>query len=79
MVSGFWFTSDGAMHLGKVRRTRSNHLARIERVVIHHRSIPLKRPFVTAVRTAHAVDALLVEVRDRRAAPGGARRQRVGE
>jgi L-Ala-D/L-Glu epimerase len=37
---------------------------RIERVNLHRRTIPLKRPFVTAVRTAHSIDALLVEVRD---------------
>jgi L-alanine-DL-glutamate epimerase-like enolase superfamily enzyme len=36
----------------------------IERVTIHQRAIPLKRPFVTAVRTAYEVNALLVEVRD---------------
>ena len=39
-------------------------MATIERVVIHRRSIPLRRPFVTAVRTALAVDVLLVEVGD---------------
>jgi L-alanine-DL-glutamate epimerase-like enolase superfamily enzyme len=37
---------------------------RIERVTIHERTLPLKRPFVTAVRTAYAVNALIVEVRD---------------
>jgi L-Ala-D/L-Glu epimerase len=37
---------------------------RIESVTIHRRSIPLTRPFVTAVRTAHSLDALMVEVRD---------------
>ncbi|HEY1761088.1 MAG TPA: dipeptide epimerase [Acidimicrobiales bacterium] len=36
----------------------------IESVTIHRRSIPLKRPFVTAVRTAYSLDALMVEVRD---------------
>jgi L-Ala-D/L-Glu epimerase len=36
----------------------------IERVTIHRRTIPLKRPFVTAIRTADSIDALLVEVRD---------------
>lgn len=39
-------------------------MATIERVAIHRRSIPLRRPFVTAVRTALAVDVLLVEVGD---------------
>ncbi len=39
-------------------------MALIERVTIHRRLVPLKRPFVTAVRTAHAVDALVVEVLD---------------
>lgn len=39
-------------------------MARIEHLSIHQRSIALKRPFVTAIRTAHAVDALLVEIRD---------------
>jgi L-Ala-D/L-Glu epimerase len=36
----------------------------IESVTIHRRTIPLKRPFVTAIRTASSIDALLVEVRD---------------
>jgi o-succinylbenzoate synthase len=36
----------------------------IESVTIHRRSIPLKRRFVTAVRTAYSLDALMVEVRD---------------
>jgi L-Ala-D/L-Glu epimerase len=36
----------------------------IESVTIHRRSIPLRRPFVTAVRTAYVLNALLVEVRD---------------
>lgn len=36
----------------------------IEDVLVHRRSLPLVRPFVTAVRTAHAVEAVLVEVRD---------------
>jgi L-alanine-DL-glutamate epimerase-like enolase superfamily enzyme len=36
----------------------------IESVTIHRRSIPLRRPFVTAVRTAYVLDALMVEVRD---------------
>ncbi|RDV44269.1 dipeptide epimerase [Leifsonia sp. ku-ls] len=39
-------------------------MARIERVVLHRRSVPLRRPFVTAVRRADAVDALLVTVVD---------------
>jgi L-alanine-DL-glutamate epimerase-like enolase superfamily enzyme len=33
-------------------------------VTIHRRTIPLKRPFVTAIRTAHSIDALLIEVGD---------------
>jgi L-Ala-D/L-Glu epimerase len=39
-------------------------VSRIDRVIIHHRAIPLERPFVTAVRTAHAIDVLIVEVQD---------------
>ncbi len=39
-------------------------MPQIDRVTIHRRTIPLKRPFVTAVRTAYSLDALLVEVRD---------------
>lgn len=39
-------------------------MARIERVVVHRRLVPLRRPFVTAVRRADAVDALLVNVLD---------------
>jgi L-alanine-DL-glutamate epimerase-like enolase superfamily enzyme len=39
-------------------------MPRIESVLVHRRSVPLVRPFVTAVRVAHAVDAVLVEVRD---------------
>src|ERR1700733_9751493 len=43
---------------------RRNPMARIHSVTVHRRSIPLVRPFVTAVRVAHEVDAVLVEVRD---------------
>ena len=39
-------------------------MATIEHIAIHRRSIPLLRPFVTAVRTVDAVEGLLVEVRD---------------
>jgi L-alanine-DL-glutamate epimerase-like enolase superfamily enzyme len=39
-------------------------MTRIENVTIHRRTMPLTRPFVTAVRRTHAVDALIVEVRD---------------
>ncbi len=39
-------------------------MSRIESVIMHRREIPLVRPFVTAVRTAYTVDALLVEVQD---------------
>jgi len=39
-------------------------VARIERVTIHELTVPLTRPFVTAVRSAYAVDALLVQVHD---------------
>ena len=39
-------------------------MATIKRVDLHRRSIPLRRPFVTAVRTALVVDVLLVEVSD---------------
>ena len=36
----------------------------IESLTVHHRRIPLVRPFVTAVRTATAIDVVLVEARD---------------
>lgn len=39
-------------------------MARIADITVHHRAVPLKRPFITAVRRADAVDALIVEVRD---------------
>jgi L-alanine-DL-glutamate epimerase-like enolase superfamily enzyme len=39
-------------------------VSRIERLTLHRRSIPLKRPFVTAIRTAYSIDVILVEVRD---------------
>jgi L-alanine-DL-glutamate epimerase-like enolase superfamily enzyme len=39
-------------------------MPRIQSVIVHRRSVPLVRPFVTAVRVAHAVDAMLVEARD---------------
>jgi L-alanine-DL-glutamate epimerase-like enolase superfamily enzyme len=39
-------------------------VARIERVTIHQLRVPFTRPFVTAVRTAFAVDGLLVQVHD---------------
>ena len=39
-------------------------MARVEEVVIHRRRIALKRPFVTAIRTAYDIEALIVEVRD---------------
>ena len=39
-------------------------MATIEHIAIHRRSIPLLRPFVTAVRSVDAVEGLLVEVRD---------------
>ncbi len=39
-------------------------MPRVESVSIHRRSLPLTRPFVTAVRTAYSLDALIVEVRD---------------
>src|SRR6202034_1332745 len=39
-------------------------MARIHSVTVHRRSVKLVRPFVTAVRVAHEVDAVLVEVRD---------------
>jgi L-alanine-DL-glutamate epimerase-like enolase superfamily enzyme len=39
-------------------------MPRIQGVIVHRRSVPLVRPFVTAVRVAHAVDAMLVEARD---------------
>ena len=37
---------------------------RIESLTVHTRRIPLVRPFVTAVRTATHIDAMLVEARD---------------
>ena len=39
-------------------------MPQIERVTIHQRAITLRRPFVTAVRTATSIDALVVEVLD---------------
>ena len=39
-------------------------MPRIHSVTIHRRSVPLVRPFVTAVRVSNQVDAVLVEVRD---------------
>ena len=39
-------------------------MSTVESVTIHRRSIALTRPFVTAVRTAYSLEALLVEVRD---------------
>ncbi|HTU73817.1 MAG TPA: dipeptide epimerase [Trebonia sp.] len=39
-------------------------MPRIHSVTVHRRSVPLVRPFVTAVRVANQVDAVLVEVRD---------------
>ncbi|MGC2485644.1 MAG: dipeptide epimerase [Acidimicrobiales bacterium] len=39
-------------------------MARVEEVVIHRRRLVLTRPFVTAIRTAYDIDAVIVEVRD---------------
>lgn len=39
-------------------------MSHIERVTIHRRTIPFTRAFVTAIRTAHAIDAILLEVAD---------------
>lgn len=39
-------------------------MARIERIRLHRKLVPLRRPFVTAVRRADVVDALFVEVTD---------------
>lgn len=39
-------------------------MARIDRISVHRRLVPLRRPFVTAVRRTDAVDALLVNVVD---------------
>jgi L-alanine-DL-glutamate epimerase-like enolase superfamily enzyme len=39
-------------------------LASIERIGLHRRTVPLRRPFVTAVRTAHSIDVLIAEVVD---------------
>jgi o-succinylbenzoate synthase len=36
----------------------------IDEVLVHRRTIPLVRPFVTAVRTAYALEAVVVELRD---------------
>src|ERR1700759_367492 len=54
-----------------LRRARRNTremakkaMARIHSMTVHRRSVPLVRPFVTAVRAAYEVDAVLVEVRD---------------
>jgi L-Ala-D/L-Glu epimerase len=37
---------------------------RVKEVILHRRTISLKRPFVTAIRTAESIEILLVEVRD---------------
>jgi L-alanine-DL-glutamate epimerase-like enolase superfamily enzyme len=39
-------------------------MPRMHSVTVHRHSGPLVRPFVTAVRVAHKVDAVLVEVCD---------------
>jgi len=39
-------------------------VARIEAIELHHRLLVMRRPFVTAVRTAYSMDAVFVEVRD---------------
>ena len=39
-------------------------MARIEAIELHHRLLVMRRPFVTAVRTAYSMDAVFVEVRD---------------
>jgi L-Ala-D/L-Glu epimerase len=36
----------------------------IDEVRVHRRSMPLVRPFITAVRTAYALEAVIVEIRD---------------
>ena len=36
----------------------------VESLRVHHRRIALVRPFVTAVRSATAIDVVLVEARD---------------
>lgn len=41
-------------------------MPRIHSVTVHRRTVPLVRPFVTAVRVAREVEAVLVEVRDGR-------------
>src|ERR1700749_4089533 len=43
---------------------RKDPMPQIASVTAHRRPIPLVRPFVTAVRAAYEVDAVLVEVRD---------------
>jgi hypothetical protein len=47
-----------------LQQHRRNPIARVHSVTVHRRSVPLVRPFVTAVRVAHEVGAVLVEVRD---------------
>ncbi|WP_440709405.1 dipeptide epimerase [Herbiconiux sp. YIM B11900] len=39
-------------------------MSTIERVVVHHVSVPLRRPFVTAVRTATTLQTVLVQLVD---------------
>lgn len=39
-------------------------MAHIEQVRLHRRTIALRRPFVTAIRTAHSIDVVLLEVCD---------------
>jgi o-succinylbenzoate synthase len=39
-------------------------VATIDHVAIHRQTIPLRKPFVTAIRAVDALDVLLIEVRD---------------
>jgi L-alanine-DL-glutamate epimerase-like enolase superfamily enzyme len=55
---------NAAWHHRTGRIARRHGVPRIEEVTLHRRTIPLKRPFVTAIRTAYSIGALLVEVRD---------------
>jgi L-alanine-DL-glutamate epimerase-like enolase superfamily enzyme len=39
-------------------------VAKIEQITLHRRTLALQRPFVTAIRTALEIDALIVQIKD---------------
>lgn len=52
------------MPVGFVPKRVRFRVPKVESLRVHHRRIALVRPFVTAVRTATAIDVVLVEARD---------------